>query len=122
MLPEHGVAFAKLATPKLAIKAIVDNRKGILRSGELVTAEIIWKTSRTFLVPTEAVSLLAGQAFVFVAKDDGHGGLTSRQVPVEPGETIGADYRILSGLHAGDKIVLAGIQNLTDGAPIEGKE
>jgi multidrug efflux pump subunit AcrA (membrane-fusion protein) len=100
----------------------VDNAGDKLRSGQLMTAEVIWQNSAGLLVPAETVSMLAGQAFVFVAKDNGHGQLIAKQVSVEPGEMIGDNYHILTGLHHGDKIVASGLQNLVDGAPIAGKE
>lgn len=105
----------------ILVKALYDNSKNTLRSGQLVTAEILWKQDAGLLVPTESVSMLAGQPFVFVAKEDAKG-LHAQQVAVELGEIIGEKYQILKGLNPGDKVVRSGIQNLVDGIPIAIKE
>lgn len=44
--------------------------------------------------------------------------LTAIQVRVETGQTIGSNILIKSGLKAGDKIVVDGVQALHDGSPI----
>ncbi len=105
----------------ILVKALYDNSKNTLRSGQLVTAEILWKQDPGLLVPTESVSMLAGQPFVFVAKDDGKG-LHAQQVSVELGEIIGEKYQVLKGLQPGDTVVCSGIQNMVDGIPIAIKE
>lgn len=105
----------------ILVKALYNNSKNTLRSGQLVTAEIIWKQNNGLLVPTESVSMLAGQAFVFVATDQGKG-LIAKQVAVDLGEIVGDKYQVLSGLQPTDKVVCSGIQNLVDGIPIALKE
>ena len=105
----------------ILVKAIYDNSKNTLRSGQLVTAEIVWNQQQGLLVPTESVSMLAGQPFVFITKDDGKG-LHAQQVSVELGEVVGAKYQVLKGLNPGDTVVSSGIQNLVDGIPIAIKE
>jgi multidrug efflux pump subunit AcrA (membrane-fusion protein) len=106
----------------ILVKAVVDNKNDRLRSGQFLTAEVIWKKTSGLLVPSQSLCMLAGQAFVYEAKDDGHGGLIARQKSVEPAEIIGNNYHILSGLSAKDRIVYSGVQNLVDGMPIESKE
>ena len=44
--------------------------------------------------------------------------LVAQQKPVKLGAIQGNDYQVLEGLEAGDKIVIACILNLTNGAPI----
>lgn len=105
----------------ILVKALYDNSKNTLRSGQLVTTEIIWNKNPGLLVPTQAVSMLAGQPFVFISKDDGKG-LHAHQVSVELGEIVGDKYQILKGLNPGDTVVCSGIQNLVDGIPIAIKE
>lgn len=106
----------------ILVKAIFDNAHNTLRSGQLVTAEIVWKNTIGLLIPTESISMLAGQAFVFVAKEDGHGHLSAQQKSVNLGEIVEGNYHVLSGLAPGDKVVSSGIQNLVDGMPIASKE
>ncbi len=102
-------------------KAQFDNPSGRLRDNQFVRARLIWRQERGILVPTTAVSRLAGQAFVFVAKSqqvDGKTRLIAEQRPVKLGSLQGNNYQVVSGLKPGEQIVTAGILNLADGAPI----
>ncbi|MBX9689517.1 MAG: efflux RND transporter periplasmic adaptor subunit [Candidatus Obscuribacterales bacterium] len=88
----------------ILVKAIYENPDNALRSGQLLTAEIIWKNSQELLLPTEAVSMLAGQAFVFVARPSAKG-FVANQMPVDLGEISGNYYQVKSGLQDGDRII-----------------
>jgi multidrug efflux pump subunit AcrA (membrane-fusion protein) len=62
---------------------------------------------------------VAGQTFVFVAQQpQGESKLIARQKPVKLGEIKGNNYQVIEGLQAGEKIIVSGILNLSDGAPI----
>jgi multidrug efflux pump subunit AcrA (membrane-fusion protein) len=61
---------------------------------------------------------VSGQFFAFVAEQE-NGNLVARQKPVELGEIVGNDYAVLNGLKPGEEVVVAGGQNLTDGAPVK---
>ena len=41
------------------------------------------------------------------------------QRPVQVGEVLGDDYVVVSGLKAGDRVVVSGIQKIADGTPIK---
>jgi RND family efflux transporter MFP subunit len=99
-------------------KASFDNSQGQLRDGQFVTAKVIWNTRPGVLIPTTAISRVAGQNFVFVAQGQGQSKLIARQKPVKLGKIQGNNYRVLEGLKPGEKIIVSGLLNLTDGAPI----
>jgi multidrug efflux pump subunit AcrA (membrane-fusion protein) len=80
--------------------------------------KVIWNTRPGILIPTTAISRVAGENFVFVAEGQGPSKLIARQKPVKLGEIQGNKYRVLEGLKQGEKIVVSGLLNLTDGAPI----
>ncbi len=65
-----------------------------------------------------AVSRLGGQFFAFVAEQK-DGKDVARQVPLTLGEITGNDYRVISGLKAGENIIVSGGQNLADGMSIK---
>ena len=88
-----------------------------LRNAQLVRARITWSQSPSPVVPVLSVTRVGGQAFVFVAAVSGSGYM-AHQVPVELGEAVGNNYPVLSGLHAGDKVILSGLQFLQEGAPV----
>lgn len=96
---------------------------GSLRDDQLVTVRVIWSESPGVLVPTEAVSTIGGQSFVFVAQEQeneaGEPQMIAQQQPVTLGDIQGQAYQVVSGVEVGDKIITSGILNLRDGVPIE---
>jgi RND family efflux transporter MFP subunit len=105
-------------TQSILVKAPADKAGDILRNMQLVRARILWNTHAGLTIPVIAVSRISGQFFAFVAQDD-NGKVVARQRPVELGEITGNDYTVISGLNAGEKVVVAGGQNLADGAAIQ---
>jgi multidrug efflux pump subunit AcrA (membrane-fusion protein) len=96
------------------VKGLFANSLGAIRSDEQVKAKIVWSTAEKVMVPAASIAHFAGQDFVFVAQ-----GNTAKQKPVMLGEIIGNDYVVVNGLSKGERIILSGIQNLSDGVPIE---
>jgi len=96
---------------------------GQLRDGQFVRARVIWSSQPGVLVPTDAISRIAGETFVFVAEPgepgpDGQPQQIARQQKVELGDIQGNAYQVRSGLSPGDQVVVSGVLNLTDNAPI----
>lgn len=96
---------------------------GRLKDGQFVRARIIWQTGPGILVPTSAVTRLAGKTFVFVMEEgepgpDGQPQQIARQKPVTLGNIQGNSYQVLSGLEPGEDVITSGVLNLTDGAPV----
>ena len=106
------------SSQSILAKASFDNSEGQLRDGQFIRAKVIWNTRPGILIPTTAISRVAGQNFVFVAQEQGQSKLIARQKPVKLGEIQGNNYGGLEGLKPGEKIVVSGLLNLTDGAPI----
>ncbi len=104
-------------------KATFANPQGTLRDGLNVRARVIWDERPGILVPTPAITRQAGQAFVYVAQpptdEQSAASLVAQQVPVQVGEIQNNRYPVLEGLQAGDRVVVSGTQNLTNGAPIQ---
>lgn len=103
------------------IKALFNNSNNQLRADQFVRAQVIWDKRPGVLIPTTAISRLAGQNFVFVAQvaqAQGASQLIARQKPVKLGEIQGNNYQVIDGLKPGEKIVTSGILNLSDGTPI----
>ena len=109
----------------ILVKAAFNN-DGRLKDDSFARARIVWSQQPGILIPTEAVSRIAGQSFVFVAqeaeREDGSTALVAKQKPVKLGEIQGQSYQVISGLNSGDRLITSGILNLTDGAPIEPEE
>ncbi len=96
---------------------------GRLRDGQFVRARLIWSSEPGILVPTTAVTRVAGNTFIYVAESgekapSGEAQQVARQRPVKLGAIQGNSYQVESGLNPGDQIIVSGILNLSDGAPI----
>jgi multidrug efflux pump subunit AcrA (membrane-fusion protein) len=98
-------------------KALVANQKQALRSGQQVNVRVVWGNAPSVTVPVTAVTRFTGQDFVFVVERK-DGKTTAKQRPVKLAAIEGNEYRVVSGVKAGDEIVTSGTQTLTDGAPI----
>jgi RND family efflux transporter MFP subunit len=105
-------------TQSVLVKAPADQAEDVLRSMQLVRARITWSTHSGVTVPVVAVSRVSGQFFAFVAEQQ-DGKAVARQVPLQLGEITGNDYVVLSGLKAGDQVIVSGGQSLADGVPIK---
>jgi multidrug efflux pump subunit AcrA (membrane-fusion protein) len=79
---------------------------------------VIWRSAPGLTVPVNAMTRINGQYFCFVAEDSPNG-LVARQRPVTVGEVKGNDYIVRSGLKAGDKLIVTGIQKIAEGAPVK---
>ena len=110
-------AQVESGTQSVLVKAPADQAADLLRNLQLVRARIVWSTHPGVTVPVVAVTRVSGQFFAFVTEQE-NGKLVARQRPLELGEIVGNDYAVVSGLKAGDQVVVSGGQNLTDGAPI----
>lgn len=99
------------------IKAEYTNADGRIRVGESGQARIVWSQDSGLWIPVTAVTQLAGQNFVFVAKQE-NGQWSAHQIPVKLGEPTNSKYPVVEGITADDEIVLTGTQNLFDKMPI----
>lgn len=97
---------------------------GALKDGQFVRTRVIWSSKPGVLIPTVAVTRIAGQTFVFVAEpgegttEDGKPQQIARQRQVTLGEIQGNAYQVISGVESGEQVVVSGVLNLQDGAPI----
>lgn len=121
------------------VKANFGNSRSQLVNRQTVQTKVIWNERPGILIPVTAISRLGGETFVFVAqaptekkaeapaekkaeapteKKAGAPSLVAQQKPVKLGVIEGNNYQVIQGLKAGEKIVVSGILNLTNGAPI----
>ncbi|MEG3435942.1 efflux RND transporter periplasmic adaptor subunit [Pannus brasiliensis CCIBt3594] len=114
---------------------------GSLRDRQYTRVRVIWDRKPGLLIPTEAITSVGTQKFVFVAAEEKPGEgqrdvkkdakkdtttpaettgsrLVVRQVPIQVGTIQGQAYQVLSGVKAGDRIAIDQILNLRDGTPI----
>lgn len=102
-------------TGDVLLRVLVDNPERRLLPGLYVQARIPRAHYASALsVPQQALVRTSGQTSVWVV--DGQG--QAQQVPVNTAELVDRQYRIASGLSAGQRVVIEGIDRLTPGAQV----
>jgi RND family efflux transporter MFP subunit len=101
----------------ILVKAPVHATPEVLRNAQMIKARIVWSTTPMAVVPVLAVSRQGGQSFVFVAHQQ-NGMTVAQQTAVTLGDTVGNGYSVLSGLSAGDKVIVSSTQFLVNGMPV----
>lgn len=105
-------------TQTVLAKAVIPNTGGTFRTDEFVNARITWRTTTGLEVPVIATQRINGQTFVFTA-EPGPKGTVARQQQIQVGNIIGNNYVVLSGLKAGDHVIVGGFQFLADGTLVK---
>jgi len=101
----------------ILVKAPVKSGPEILRNAQIVKAKVIWSTKAMAVVPVLAVIRQGEESFVFVMQKQ-NGMAVAHRTPVVLGDTVDNNYSIISGLNAGDRVIVTGIQFLVDGMPV----
>ncbi|HIQ42837.1 MAG TPA: efflux RND transporter periplasmic adaptor subunit [Pseudomonas oleovorans] len=102
-------------TGDVLLRVLVDNPQRHLLPGLYVQARIPRAHYPAALsVPQQAVTRSAGQASVWVVDAQGR----VRPVPIELGELVERHYRVVSGLSAGQQVVVEGIERLRPDAQV----
>jgi RND family efflux transporter MFP subunit len=104
-------------TQGVLAKAQVPSDKGF-RNEQFARAQIVWSSDPGLTVPVVAVTRINGQYFAYVAERGEKGGFVARQRLVRLRPLTGAEYLIESGLEPGDRLIVSGIQKITDGVPV----
>lgn len=103
-------------TGSFALRASFPNPRRLLRPGMFVRATVhIGNTPDAFLVPQRAVTRnAAGEATAFFVTEDG-----KAQVRViETGRAIDNDWLVTGGVANGDRVVVDGLQKISDGTAV----
>ena len=106
------------ATQTVLVKSALRDRPPSVRTQQFIRARIIWRSAPGLTVPITAVTRINGKYFCFVV-DSSAQGTVGRQRPIDVGELMGNDYVVTSGLAAGDRLIVSGIQKIGDGAPVK---
>jgi len=95
------------------IKLTLPARAG-LRSGQFARVSLVDRRAKTLLVPAEAISVNGQMDQVFVVEDG-----TAHLRLVRVGTRHGEQVEILSGLTAGDQVIIHAATQLHDGQPLK---
>ncbi|ENC6420956.1 efflux RND transporter periplasmic adaptor subunit [Aeromonas veronii] len=102
-------------TGDVLLRVLVDNPERRLLPGLYVQARIPRaRYANALTVPQQAVVRTSGQTSVWVVD----GQRQAQLVPVNTAELVNSQYRIASGLSAGQQVVIEGIDRLTPGVQV----
>lgn len=104
-------------THTFPVEITLSNQDNRVRPGMFARATLTFGVEKHTIVPDQAVvkQMGAGDHYVYVY---GKNGTVSRK-KVEIGRRLGTEYEILSGVEAGQQVVIAGQNKLADGAAVE---
>ena len=106
------------ATQTVLVKSALRDAPAAIRTQQFVRSRIVWRSADGLTVPITAVLRISGKYFCYVV-DKGPNGAVAKQRPIEVGELLGNDYVVKSGLSAGDRLIVSGIQKIGDGSPVK---
>ena len=121
---EGKLAFSEVtvdpSTGSFALRVVVDNPDNILLPGMYVRAVIgNGVRQNAVLVPQQGIARdPKGNTTAMVVDKDNKAQLR----PVKVSQTIGDQWLVESGLKAGDKVIVEGLQKIGPGAPVQATE
>lgn len=102
------------ATRTMRVISEFDNADDVLRPGLFMTVEIeLERRNDALLIAEEALDPIGDRNFVYVIRDN-----RARRVEVRLGQRMPGEVEVLSGLRAGEQVVVQGIQRLRNDAPV----
>jgi len=102
-----------MTTRSVTVRALLANDDGALKSGMFLNVQLANDERTALLIPEEALTPEAERQFVFVVTD---GKVERREVRI--GARQPGTVEILSGLKAGERVVVEGTQKIRDGAAV----
>ncbi|HEY3901710.1 MAG TPA: efflux RND transporter periplasmic adaptor subunit [Chthoniobacter sp.] len=123
VFPQKGRLFSvnrqvNESTGTILVTALLANPGSLLRPGFFARARILTDNLKdAVVVPQRAVAEVQGSFQLGVVGADGKAEIR----PVKVGPQIGSDWVIASGLTAGEKVIVEGLQKVRTGAPVSAK-
>jgi membrane fusion protein, multidrug efflux system len=108
----------KASTGTIMVTAVLPNPGILLRPGFFARARVVARILQgAVLVPQRAVTEVQGSYQLGIIGADGKAEIR----PVKVGARSGTDWVITSGLKAGEKVVVEGLQKIKAGSPVTAK-
>ena len=101
-------------TRAITVRAAIPNNDGVLKPGMFLNVRLQQERSRVLTIPEQALVPEEGRQYVFVVSED-----RARKREVSIGRRKPGRVEIVSGLAAGDLIVVEGTQKVRDGARVQ---
>ncbi|TWI00627.1 membrane fusion protein (multidrug efflux system) [Flavobacterium tiangeerense] len=107
----------EVATRTLQVRAIADNKNGILLPGTFADVELPLDIIKdAIVVPTEAVIPVQKGKKVFITSNG-----QAKEVMIETATRTASSLLVLSGLKPGDTVITSGVMSLKDETPVKVK-
>lgn len=105
-----------VSTGDVLLRVLVDNSQRWLLPGMFVKTKVLHSSyNHALMVPQQAVMHLAGAPHLWSIDQEGYAHLK----PVKLGELIDGQYRVKSGVHEGENIVVEGKERLESGVLVD---
>ena len=101
-------------TGAITVRATFPNPKGLLRSGNTGKIKLGLNHDKAILVSQESTIEIQDKVYVFTLSKDNK----VSKVPIAISGKTSTDYLVTNGLASGDRIVVAGFENLQEGTVI----
>ncbi|WP_421855727.1 efflux RND transporter periplasmic adaptor subunit [Marinomonas sp.] len=106
-------------TGDVLLRVLIDNPNQQLLPGMFVQAKVDRSYyDKALMLPQQAVVRFEGQSQVWIIDENRQ----VRLIPVELGELVDRYYRLKVGVRAGQKVVIEGMERLTDGTDVRVQE
>ena len=102
------------ATRSIKVRATINNERDLIRSGMLMTLNIVSGEKTALLVPEEAVFMRGSQHFVYSVDQE----LTVSETAINIGLRQSGLVEVVEGLKDGDRIVHQGLLKVRPGAKV----
>jgi len=111
---EVKASEVSLGTRNFDIRATFENPDRQLVGGMFANARLVLDRYDATAIPDDAIISEGLSTYVFTVDDE-----TARRTEVETGNSVGSLTEIREGLDTDDRVVVAGWDNLSDGATVE---
>ena len=104
----------RLPARTIVVRGVVPNPRGELQPGMFAEGRLIAAVrENATVVPEDAILPLSGRTYVWVIADD-----KATRRPVELGVRTPGFVELVSGVTAGERVVVGGLERLSEGAPV----
>lgn len=103
-----------LGTRSFEIRARIDNPDQRLVGGMFASTRLVLDSYSALTIPDDAIISEGLSTYVYTVSDG-----TAKRTSIETGQTLEDSTEITQGLEADDRVVIAGWDQLRDGAPVE---
>jgi len=105
-------------TRSVKVRAVLPNKDGVLKSGILMTLEVLKSRRKAAVIPEQAVITRKRETRVFVV-DTKDKSRKAQSRMVELGTRLDGNVEVVSGLDVGELVVVDGTLRVRDGQAVE---